>query len=115
MIVRKASLQPIDFDGLQITDYTGQYGLTSSLAAIEVPPGTSHPKAWSKRSDKYYLVADGEVQFDVDGRIEILTKGDFCYVKQGTPFAYRNISSDSATLVLAHTPPFDLSSEVFVG
>ena len=114
MIIRKNSLEPIDFDGLRITDYTANSELGSSLAAIEVPPGVAHPTAFSKRSDKYYLVVEGEVQFDLDGRVEALRKGDFCFVRQGTRFSYRNASASTATLVLAHTPPFDLSAEVFV-
>jgi mannose-6-phosphate isomerase-like protein (cupin superfamily) len=114
MIVRKEALNPFDFDGLRITDYTANLSLGSSLAAIEVPAGAGHRTAWSKRSDKYYLVVEGDVQFELDGRVADLRKGDFCLVRQGTRFSYRNVSAASATLVLAHTPPFDLSAEVFV-
>lgn len=114
MIVRKDSLEPIDFDGLTIYDYTADAGLSSSLATIDVPPGAEHPQTWSKRCDKYYLVAEGRVQFVIAGETANLDKGDFCYVKQGDSFSYKNVGLDSAILVLAHTPAFDLSAEVFV-
>jgi mannose-6-phosphate isomerase-like protein (cupin superfamily) len=114
MIVRKGSLEPVDFNGLSIFDYTADSNLSSSLATIDVPPGACHPQAWSKRSDKYYLVAEGRLQFVVAGETANLEKGDFCYVKQGDSFSYTNVSPDTAILVLVHTPPFDLSGEVFV-
>lgn len=41
--------------------------------------------------------------------------GDFCLVKRGRRFSYSNESSEVATLVLVHTPSFDLREEVFVG
>ena len=57
------SLKPIDFAGLRIFDYTAGFDLSSSLAIIEVPPGAHHAEAWSKRSDKYYLVIAGTIGF----------------------------------------------------
>ena len=114
MIVRKQSLTPIAFDGLQIFDYTSDADLPSSMAFIEVPAGASHPRAWSRRSGKYYLVADGEVEFAIGDQPTTLTKGDFCYIEQGETFSYENTSGKPAALVLAQTPAFDLSAEVFV-
>lgn len=114
MIVRNGGLKPIDFDGLRIFDYTVDTALTSSLARIDIPPGVRHPRAWSQRSDKYYLVTDGRLQFKVDDEIVDLEKGDFCFVKQGTVFGYENVTAEPAALVLFHTPGFELSAEVFV-
>jgi mannose-6-phosphate isomerase-like protein (cupin superfamily) len=114
VFVRKDSLEPIDFDGLSIFDYTANAELGSSLATIDVPPGGGHPKAWCRRSDKYYFVTDGRVQFTVDDGISDLTKGDFCFVRRGIVFSYENVSNEPAGLILVHTPAFELSAEVFV-
>lgn len=114
MITRRNSLEPIDFDGLRILDYTANANLDCSLATIDVPPGGRHPKAWSRRSGKYYLVTDGRVQFTVDDEIAELAKGDFCFIRQGTVFSYANVSSEPAALVLVHAPAFEMSAEVFV-
>jgi mannose-6-phosphate isomerase-like protein (cupin superfamily) len=89
--------------------------LSSSLAVIEVPSGGCHAEAWSRRSDKYYLVLSGEVELVLDGESRTLGTGDFCYVKQGRRFSYANKAANVATLVLVHTPSFDLHEEVFVG
>ena len=114
MVIRRDSLEPIDFDGLSIFDYTESSDLSSSLATIGVPAAGRHRKAWSRRSDKYYFVTEGRVQFTVGQETAELSKGDFCFVRQGTVFSYENVSREPAALIVVHTPAFDLSAEVFV-
>ena len=115
MLLSRSTMSPIDFDGLRIFDYTAGQPLGASVAAIEVAPGARHREAWSRRSDKYYLVAGGEVRFVLDGEPHVLRAGDFCFVRQGRRFSYSNETPALATLVLVHTPSFDLREEVFVG
>ena len=114
MLRSRREISPIPFDGLRIFDYTAGQSLSSSVAAIEVAPGVRHAEAWSRRSDKYYVVSEGEVRFVLDGEAHVLTAGDFCFVAQGHRFSYSNESSKPATLILIHTPSFDLNEEVFV-
>ena len=114
MIVRRHTLQPIEFGGLQIFDYTADAKRGSSLAVIDVPPGATHAEAWSRRSDKYYLVLAGQIEFSLQDERCDLGAGDFCWVEQGARFSYANRGSSHAQLVLVHTPSFDLTSEVFV-
>ena len=114
MFVPRNTMSPIDFDGLRIFDYTAGQSLDSSVAAIEVAPGARHAEAWSRRSDKYYLVSSGEVRFVLDGAPHLMKPGDFCFVKRGRRFSYSNEGSELATLVLVHTPSFDLRDEVLV-
>ena len=113
MIVRRGDLERIDFDGLRIFDYTAQSESGSSIAFIEVPQGVSHAEAWSKRSDKYYLVVEGSVTFLIDGEAVGLNKGDFCLIRRGQRFSYSNESADPAALVLVHTPAFRIEDDVF--
>ena len=115
MLLSRSSMSPIDFDGLRIFDYTAGQSLGSSVAAIEVAPGARHAEAWSRRSDKYYLVSSGEVRFVLDGEPHAMKAGDFCFVKRGRRFSYSNERPELALLILVHTPNFDLSEEVFVG
>lgn len=113
MIVRRKALEPIAFDGLRIFDYTAGAKSDSSMAVIEVPSGAIHRESWSRRSGKYYLVVSGQIQFILDGDEFPLASGDFCFVEQGKRFSYRNDEPSTATLVLVHTPSFDIESEVF--
>jgi len=114
VIVRRSSVEPISFHGLRIRDYTAGLGTPSSLASIEVPPGVAHPEAYSLRSDKYYYVAAGKLTFMVDGEEQDLKPGDFCFIPRGRHFRYENRTARPATLVLVHTPSFDIDSEVLV-
>ncbi|MEW6263030.1 MAG: cupin domain-containing protein [Thermodesulfobacteriota bacterium] len=114
MFVAGGTIRPIDFGGLRIFDYTSGHDLSSSLAVIDVPPGAAHAVAWSKRSDKYYLVIEGALRFMIDDTETDLATGDFCLVRQGRRFSYSNPTSTLSRLVLVHTPNFDLSEEVFV-
>jgi mannose-6-phosphate isomerase-like protein (cupin superfamily) len=113
VIVTRESLRPILFDGLRIFDYTATGDVSSSLAVIEVPSNARHATAFSKRSDKYYLVTKGEVRFVLEGKEVRLGPGDFCYVRCGQRFSYSNDLSEAAMLVLVHTPRFNLENEVF--
>jgi mannose-6-phosphate isomerase-like protein (cupin superfamily) len=114
MIVKQCSVDTIDFDGLQIMDYTSKLDSRSSFAVITVPPGTAHAESWSKRSDKYYYVVIGRVEFTLDGQLQVLSEGDFCVVPQGQHFSYSNRESNEAKICLVHTPCFDLNSEMFM-
>ena len=113
MLISGKSLKPIDFAGLRIFDYTAGYDLSSSLAILDVPPGAHHAEAWSKRSDKYYLVIAGAIRFVLEGVQTELSTGDFYLVPQGRRFSYSNPGTALARLVLVHTPNFDLGAEVF--
>jgi 3-isopropylmalate/(R)-2-methylmalate dehydratase small subunit len=112
-VVRRASVTPVDFDGLSILDYTAGGANSSSVAQITVPAGGKHRRAWSKRSDKYYAVTSGEVRFEVDDGSFILASGDLCIIRKGSRFSYCNTGDRPATMLLVHTPYFNLEFEVF--
>jgi mannose-6-phosphate isomerase-like protein (cupin superfamily) len=114
MIIKRSSMETINFDGLQIYDYTAGHDTSSSLAVIQVLPGVRHAEAWSKRSDKYYYVMTGRIRFVLKGAKYDLAAGDFCLVCQGERFWYENQTEELTTLLLVHTPSFELESEVFV-
>jgi mannose-6-phosphate isomerase-like protein (cupin superfamily) len=114
MIIRGNTVEPFDFEGLEIRDYTARQDTSSSFGVIRVPPGATHAEAWSRRSDKYYYVLGGSIEFTLDGKVCELLPGDLCVVPQGQRFSYRNLGPDEAELHIVHTPSFDLDSEHFV-
>lgn len=95
-------------------DYTSELDRGSSFAVITVPPGAAHIESWSKRSDKYYYVMAGKLEFTLDAEQQDLSAGDFCVVMQGQHFSYLNRESKEARICLVHTPSFDLKSEMFM-
>jgi len=114
MIVKRDAVKPFNFNGLSISDYTAGQEESSSLAMIEVAAGAIHQKADSKRSDKYYYLISGKLQFTIDAESCELEKGDFCLIKKGQHFSYKNTSGEMATIMLFHTPNFNLDAEVFL-
>lgn len=104
--------EPVAWNGLEIRDYTAALDLSSSVAWIDVPQGTRHPRARSDRSDKYYVVVAGTVRFTTEGRTYTLGEGDVFVVPRGVSFEYENPASEKARLVLVHTPMFDAAAEV---
>ena len=113
MKIERETLKAIEFDGLEIRDYTVDQDGGSSMAEITVPAGARHKSAWSKRSDKYYYVIDGRISFVVDSQVLNLSTGDACIIRQGTRFNYENKTGTGAKLLLVHTPGFKLTEEVF--
>jgi mannose-6-phosphate isomerase-like protein (cupin superfamily) len=113
MIIRHETVEPFDFAGLAISDYTAGHDVSSSFAKISVGIGVSHKMSWSSRSDKYYYVMRGKLAFTVDGEERDLGAGDVCIVKVGSRFSYTNPGPDEAVLILVHTLSFKLECESF--
>lgn len=113
MKITRNSIESFDFRGLEIADYTSGLATSSSFAEITIPPGRVHPKAFSKKSDKYYYVVSGCVQFTVENESFQLATGDVCVILKNEQFSYRNDMQIMSKMVLIHTPAFDLESEVF--
>lgn len=97
MVVTRESVSPIDFGGLGNHNYTAGLEASSSFAMITIPPGVAHADSWSRRSDKYYYVVTGTVEFADSGQTHVLSAGDSCLVSQGGRFSYRNRSEAPAT------------------
>ncbi len=112
MFIIHEAIEPLDFEGLKIIDYTAGLETKSSFAEITVPSGVSHRISWSKRSDKYYYVIHGIVDFMINDERKTLASGDVCIIPKGARFNYSNNGSDDAKLILVHTPNFKLECEV---
>ena len=113
MFIKQNEINPIEFDGLRIFDYTASQDTQSSFAEITVPPGISHKVSWSKRSDKYYYVIQGNINFTIGEEQKQMSSGDVCIIPKGVRFWYMNQGATDAKLILIHTPGFQLESEVF--
>ncbi len=111
--VRRSDVEPLAFGELQIWAYDTGSELGSSLALVQAKPGAAHGRARSTRSEKHYCVLSGLVEFTV-GEIEYwLAQGDLLVIPKGEWFDYRNGGNETATLLLVHTPPFQMDAEEF--
>ena len=110
-ITRHDDVEAFDFHGLQIREI--QRSDRSSLAEIDVAPGTIHPKARSTASDKIYTCLEGSISFVVDGQNVVLSERETLVIDVDTWFEYSNLGSKMARLLLTHTPAFNLEAEEF--
>ena len=111
--IRRAEVQPFAFGDLQILDYKPGCATSASLALIQAKPGVHHGRARSTRSDKYYYVLGGMIEFEVGSIAYWLAQGDLLIIPRGEWFDYHNAGPETATLLLFHTPPFQLAAEEF--
>lgn len=111
MFLRANQVTPFEWNGLWISDHTATVELSSSVAIIDVPPGAHHPRAWSDRSDKYYVVIEGGLRFEVKDETSDLGPADVCVVLRGDTFQYANTGPLPARVALFHTPRFDGEAE----
>ncbi len=109
--IRRSDVEPFAFGDLQIWDYKPHCEASTSVALVQIKPGTAHGKARSTRSDKYYYVLSGLVEFEVGEIAYWLTQGDLMIIPRGAWFNYRNSAAEPATLLLMHTPCFRLEDE----
>ncbi len=107
------SVEPFEFDGLCIRELTPAALQSASVAVIDVPPGTGHRRARSRKSDKLYVCVQGLISFAVQDREITLRPMDVLLVPQSEWFRYRNQGNEPSRLLLIHVPPFDLASEEF--
>ena len=76
---------------------------TFSLMEVELPrdqgpPPHDHP--W----DEAYYVIEGEVRFEVNGRVELVKAGDFIYAPGGTVHAFQGTSEQPARMLIFDAP-----------
>lgn len=111
--IRRLDLDPTLFGDIQILDYKTQPETEASLALVQIKPGTCCPRTRSTRSDKHYYVLNGLVEFQIRETSYWLIQGDLLVIPKGEWFEYTNSGAEAATLILVHTPPFDLQAEEF--
>ena len=112
MAFRKRDQVPVSrFGALRIRDYWPEREYSASVALVEVDQGAAHPQALSHRSDKYYFVVAGGVEFTVDGETSTLSPGDAVYIPRETSFSYRNTGKSITELLLVHVPHFEFEEE----
>ena len=111
--IAPSTVEPFDFHGLEITDYTRHLLSAASVATITVAPGVTHPTTRSTRSDKLYYCLEGPMPFRVGDNDLILQTSDLLVIPKGEWFSYTNTSNQPTRVLLVHVPSFDLAAEEF--
>jgi mannose-6-phosphate isomerase-like protein (cupin superfamily) len=81
----------------------------ASAAYFEVTE--KHGKVKTTKSDRIYVVIDGEGEFTINGKIIPVQKMDVVIVPKNTPYDYR-ATKGTLKLFLVHCPAFDPKAEI---
>ena len=114
MFVRQHQAQELQLGELYVLVYAAEPDGSSSMAITSVPPGAHHRRVRSSRSDKYYYMIEGGLQFIVEGETQTIMAGDACIVPVGQTFEYDNTSNTDARVLVVQTPPYDPSAETYL-
>ena len=70
------------------------------------PPGAdTGPEMLTHQGEEAGIVVEGEIEVTVDGRSEILERGDGYLFDSRLPHRFRNIGTETCVIVSACTPP----------
>ena len=98
------------WEGLKGWAYNLQEDFENASAAYFEVTG-SHGKTTTTRSDRIYLVLEGEGEFVIDGEATEVSKDDVVIVPKNTPYDY-TAKNGMMKLFLVHTPSFNPDFEV---
>lgn len=104
------------FNALMTTKATmaetaGTYSLTEHLVTAASNP----PMHVQLDEDEAFYVIDGEVEFEVDGKIAVATPGTFAFVARGAAHCFRVLSPTARMLVICSGKAENTLEEFFVG
>ena len=88
----------------------GAYSLTEHLLTAASNP----PMHVQVDEDEAFYVLDGEVEFEVDGRVVHATAGTFAFVARGSAHTFRVLTDTARFLVICSGKPTDNLEEFFV-
>ncbi|GAB3290558.1 cupin domain-containing protein [Hymenobacter tenuis] len=67
-------------------------------------PGTGVPRHVHSREDEVFHVQEGEVEFEVDGNVQVLQAGELAYVPRGVPHSFKVVGHAPARVLLSIFP-----------
>jgi len=98
------------WEGLKGWAYNSRGDFPNASAAYFEVTG-SHGKVKTTKSDRIYLVLDGQGEFTIDGKIIPVEKTDVVIVPKNTPYDYK-ATKGTLKLFLVHCPAFDPEADV---
>ncbi|MFC3124395.1 cupin domain-containing protein [Pseudoroseomonas globiformis] len=75
------------------------------MLAERYAPGARTEAMIAHNAEEAGIVTQGAVEVTVDGRMQILRKGDAYYFDSRLPHSFRNVDADVSEIVSAITPP----------
>jgi mannose-6-phosphate isomerase-like protein (cupin superfamily) len=94
-----------------MAETAGAYSLTEHLVTAASNP----PMHVQVDEDEAFYVLDGEVEFEVDGKVVLATAGSFAFVARGAAHSFRVLTETARFLVICSGKPTDNLEDFFFG
>ena len=104
-IVKAGERKPLNVLGMPLTMLceARETGGAWSLFEEEVPLGMGPPPHRHDWDEAYYIL-EGEVEFTIDGRSVLSSRGDFNYLPRGTVHGFKGASERPASVLIFAAP-----------
>ncbi len=98
------------WEGLKGRAYNSKNDFSNASTAYFEVTGR-HGKTKTTKSDRIYLVLDGQGEFIIDEKIIPIEKTDVVIVPKNTPYDYKAVKG-TLRLFLVHCPAFNPESDI---
>jgi quercetin dioxygenase-like cupin family protein len=89
----------------------GAYSLTEHLVTAASNP----PMHVQMDEDEAFYILDGEIEFEVDGKVFTASPGTFAFVARGAAHLFRVLTDTARMLVICSGKPDDNLEDFFLG
>jgi quercetin dioxygenase-like cupin family protein len=93
-----------------MSETAGAYSLTEHLVTAASNP----PMHVQTDEDEAFFILDGEVEFEVDGRVVRAAPGTFAFVARGAAHTFRVLTDTARMLVICSGKPADNLEDFFL-
>jgi quercetin dioxygenase-like cupin family protein len=94
-----------------MSETAGAYSLTEHVVTAASNP----PMHVQVDEDEAFYVLEGEVEFEVDGRVVVATPGTFAFVARGAAHCFRVLTDQARFLVICSGKAADNLEDFFLG
>ncbi len=107
-----AKTPDVEWNGFKAWVYNNKEQFSAG-SALYIELEKEHGMVKSMISDRYYLILEGIVEFDIAGITQTASRLDTIVIPKNTPYNYRNLGGPKAAkLYLVHSPAFDADKEI---
>jgi quercetin dioxygenase-like cupin family protein len=107
LIQSHPNLQPLQVLGTEVRFLCDAEHTNNAFSMMEVTlPQGSGPPPHHHDWDEAYYVADGLVQFQIDGTTREVGRGDFVYAPAGTVHGFSGLSELPARVIILDAPAY---------
>jgi quercetin dioxygenase-like cupin family protein len=94
-----------------MSETAGAYSLTEHLVTAASNP----PMHVQTDEEEAFYILDGEIEFEVDGRVALATPGTFALVARGAAHTFRVLTPTARMLVICSGKPAGNLEDFFLG